>query len=50
MMFAPLVFGALMDGGHYRGVWIGVALMLGLLIATAVNVHRNERPGVAAAA
>lgn len=50
MMFAPLVFGALMDGGHYRGVWIGVALMLGLLIATAVNVRRNARPVAAVAA
>lgn len=49
MMFAPLVFGALMDAGRYRDVWIGVALMLGLLIATAVNVRRNARPAAAAA-
>ncbi|MEN9631287.1 MAG: hypothetical protein RJA10_4515 [Pseudomonadota bacterium] len=49
MMFAPLVFGALMDAGRYREVWIGVALMLALLIATAVNVRRNARPAAAAA-
>lgn len=49
MMFAPLVFGALMDAGRYRDVWIGVALMLALLIATAVNVRRNARPAPAAA-
>ena len=50
MMFAPLVFGALMDAGRYRDVWIGVALMLALLIATAVNVRRNARPAAAAVA
>lgn len=44
MTLAPLAFGALMDAGRYQGVWIGVALMLGLLIATAVNVRRNARP------
>ena len=50
MMFAPLVFGALMDAGRYRDVWIGVALMLALLIATAVNVRRNARFAAAAVA
>ena len=50
MTLAPLAFGALMDAGRYQGVWLGVALMLGLLIATAVNVRRNARPVAAAAA
>lgn len=44
MTLAPLVFGAMMDKGQYRGVWIGIAVFLGLLIATAVNVRRNARP------
>ena len=43
---APLAFGVLMDAGHYRAVWLGIALMLALLIATAVNVRRNARPAV----
>lgn len=49
MTLAPLAFGAMMDAGQFRGLWIGVALMLGLLIATAVNVRRSARPGVAPA-
>jgi FSR family fosmidomycin resistance protein-like MFS transporter len=44
MTLAPLAFGVLMDAGHYRAVWLGIALMLALLIATAVNVRRNARP------
>lgn len=44
MMVAPLAFGAMMDAGQPRLVWLGIALMLGLLIATAVNVRRNARP------
>lgn len=43
LVFAPLVFGALMDAGRYGSVWIGVALMQALLIATAFNVRRNAR-------
>ena len=46
MTLAPLAFGVLMDAGHYRAVWLGIALMLALLIATAVNVRRNARPAV----
>jgi MFS family permease len=41
--FAPLVFGALMDGGHYRGIWIGVAITQALLIANAFNVGSRRR-------
>lgn len=44
MTLAPLVFGVLMDAGHFRAVWLGIALMLALLIATAINVRRNARP------
>lgn len=40
MTLAPLAFGVLMDAGHYRAS-LGIALMLALLIATAVNVRRN---------
>ena len=44
MTMAPLAFGAMMDAGQFRGVWVGIAVMLGLLILTAVNVRRNARP------
>jgi MFS family permease len=44
MTMAPLAFGAMMDAGQYRGVWVGIAVMLGLLILTALNVRRNSRP------
>lgn len=50
MTVAPLVFGAMMDGGRYREVWLGIALMLALLIGTAVNVRRSSRAAAAAAA
>jgi MFS family permease len=50
MTIAPLVFGALMDAGGYREVWIGVALAQVLLIATAFNVKRNWRAVPAKAA
>ena len=43
MTIAPLVFGALMDAGAHRGVWLGVALAQLVLIATAFNVKRNWR-------
>lgn len=43
MTMAPPIFGALMDAGAYRGVWLGVALAQVLLIATAFNVKRNWR-------
>ena len=44
LSIAPLVFGALMDAGAYREVWLGVALAQVVLIATAFNVKRNWRP------
>jgi len=50
MTLAPLVYGVMMDAGNYRGVWLTIAFVLGLLIATAVNVRRNARPAAAAVA
>ena len=44
MTIAPVVFGALMDAGAYREVWLGVALAQLVLIATAFNVKRSWRP------
>ena len=44
-MFAPVV-----PSARRRGVWLGIALMLMLLIGTAVNVRRNARPVAAAPA
>jgi len=50
MMLAPLAFGAMMDAGQFRGIWLAIALVLGLLILTAVNVRRNARPALVPAA
>ena len=46
---SPLVFGALMDQGQYRGVLLGLALMQGVLIASAFNVRRVRRTALATA-
>lgn len=46
---APLVFGSLMDQGRFAGVWLGLALMQLLLIASAFNVRRARRATLAAA-
>ncbi|MDB5743277.1 MAG: major facilitator superfamily 1 [Polaromonas sp.] len=40
---SPLVFGVLMDHGQYQGVLLGLALMQGILIASAFNVRRVRR-------
>lgn len=49
MSFAPLLFGALMDGGAYRGVWIGIAALQALLIASAFKLGRRPpKPALAA--
>ncbi|MCR5864852.1 MAG: MFS transporter [Aquincola tertiaricarbonis] len=40
---APLLFGALMDQGRYTTVWIGLAAVQGVLIASAFNVRRVRR-------
>ena len=46
---APLVFGALMDHGQYRGVWMVLVGLQVLLIASAFNVRRVRRTALAAA-
>lgn len=45
---APLAFGPLMDAGRYAQVLVGVALLQGLAILTAVRVGASARPPVAA--
>ncbi len=40
---SPLIFGALMDHGQFRGVLLGLALTQGVLIASAFNVRRVRR-------
>src|SRR5665647_1654834 len=40
---SPLIFGVLMDHGQYRGVLLGLALLQGVLIASAFNVRRTRR-------
>jgi MFS family permease len=46
---APLLFGSLMDHGHYAGVWIGLVVTQGLLIASAFNVRHARRTAPAPA-
>ena len=40
---APLVFGRLMDNGQYTSVIVGLAVVQGVLIASAFNVSRVRR-------
>ena len=40
---APLIFGRLMDHGQYLSVILGLALVQGVLIASAFNVRRVRR-------
>ena len=40
---APLIFGRLMDAGQYTSVIVGLALVQGVLIASAFNVRRARR-------
>ncbi|MEO8022718.1 MFS transporter [Polaromonas sp.] len=44
---SPLIFGVMMDHQMYRGVLLGLALMLGILIASAFNVRRVRRTPLA---
>jgi FSR family fosmidomycin resistance protein-like MFS transporter len=46
---APLVFGPLMDMHRPVDVWLGIAIVQGLLIASAFNVQRVRRTALAAA-
>jgi len=40
---APLIFGRLMDQGNYRGVWLGLMIVQGILIVSAFRVRRTRR-------
>jgi len=40
---SPLIFGVMMDHGQYRGVLLGLALIQGVLIASAFSVRRVRR-------
>ena len=40
---APLVFGRLMDLHQYSAVWVGLALVQGVLIVSAFQVRRVRR-------
>jgi MFS family permease len=46
---SPLIFGMLMDHHHYQGVWLGLALVQALLIASAFNLRRVRRTVLATA-
>jgi len=46
----PLVIGRLMDLGQYASVWLALALLQGVLIASALSVGRARRTLVPAAA
>lgn len=46
---SPLIFGVMMDHGQFRGVLLGLALMQGVLIASAFNVRRVRRTALVAA-
>jgi MFS family permease len=46
---SPLIFGVMMDHGQFRGVLLGLALMQGVLIASAFNVRRVRRTALAQA-
>ena len=39
----PLFIGTMMDHGSFRGVWLVLALLQGVLILTAFNVRRARR-------
>jgi MFS family permease len=45
----PLVFGRLMDLHQYQSVWVGLALLQLVLIASAFNVRRVRREALAPA-
>jgi MFS transporter, FSR family, fosmidomycin resistance protein len=46
---APLIFGSLMDHQRYSSVLLGLALLQGVLIASAFNVRRVRRTALAPA-
>jgi len=42
LALSPLLFGALMDGGRFAAVLVGVALLQGIAVLTALRVGRNQ--------
>ena len=44
-----LIFGGLMDHHQYSGVFLGLAVVQGVLIASAFNVRRVRRTSLAPA-
>ena len=44
---APLIFGGLMDNHQYSGVFLALAMVQGVLIASAFNVRRARRTSLA---
>jgi MFS transporter, FSR family, fosmidomycin resistance protein len=46
---APLIFGTLMDAHRPALVWLGIAIVQGVLIASAFNVRRVRRTALAPA-
>jgi len=46
---APLIFGSLMDHGRPAMVWLGIALVQGVLIVNAFNVGKVRRTSLAVA-
>ncbi len=47
---APLVFGTLMDMRQPKLVWLGIAMVLGVLIVNAFNVRKARRTSLVTAA
>ena len=39
----PLIFGGLMDQSNFHGVWFGLVILQGILIASAFRVRRTWR-------
>ena len=46
---SPLFFGVMMDRGNFRGVLLGLALVQGVLIVSALSVGRVRRTAIAPA-
>ncbi|MDQ6679439.1 MAG: MFS transporter, partial [Pseudomonadota bacterium] len=46
---APLVFGTMMDRGHPSHVWLGIAIVQLVMVASAFRVRRARRTVLATA-
>jgi len=42
-----LIFGWMMDKGHFQGVLLGLALIQGLLVCSALSIQRVRRDPLA---